>query len=141
MNWGNKIVVAFILFAAFIGYMVVRAFQEDFDLVAEDYYAQEINYQQKLNKLANAADKEKSVIVKQKGDEIFLTFPDAQAEGSIHFYHPSRKMFDREFEIDLTAGKTQKIDRSQLIAGSYRVNITWQTADQDYYQQSSIYIQ
>ena len=121
--------------------MVVKAFQEDFDLVAEDYYAQEINYQQKLNKLANAAEKEKAVIVKQKGDEIFLTFPDSQAEGSIHFYHPSRKMFDREFDIDLTNGATQKIKRSELIAGSYRVNITWQTADQDYFQQSSIYIQ
>ena len=33
MNWGNRIVVAFVCFAAFIGYMVVRAFQEDFDLV------------------------------------------------------------------------------------------------------------
>ena len=50
-------------------------------------------------------------------------------------------MFDKEFDIALTNGKTQKIDRSELIAGSYRVNITWQTADQDYYQQSSIYIQ
>lgn len=140
MNWGHKIVVAFILFAAFIGYMVVKAFQQDIDLVAEDYYAQEINYQQKLNKLSNTAEAGKSVAVKQKGGEVLLTFPDNEATGSIHFYHPSRKIFDRTFDISLT-DRLQKIDRSELVAGSYRVNITWKTGDEDYYQQSSIYIQ
>lgn len=140
MNWGHKIVIAFILFAAFIGYMVVRAFQEDFDLVSEDYYAQEINYQQKLNKLSNAAEAGKSVLVKQKGGEVLLTFPDKEASGSIHFYHPSRKIFDRTFEIALT-NQIQKIKRSDLVAGSYRVNITWSTDNKEYYQQSTIYIQ
>lgn len=140
MNWGNKIVIAFILFAAFIGYMVVRAFQEDFDLVSEDYYAQEINYQDKLNKLSNTAEAGKSVLVKQKGGEVFLTFPDKEATGNIHFYHPSRKIFDRTFDISLT-DRIQKIKRSELVAGNYRVNITWNTDNQDFYQQSTIYIQ
>lgn len=140
MNWGHKIVIAFVLFGAFIGYMVVRAFQEDFDLVAEDYYAQEINYQQKLNKLSNAAEAGKSVLVKQKGREVILTFPDEEATGNIHFYHPSRKIFDRTFEISLE-DQVQKINRSELVAGSYRVNITWKTNNEDFYQQSTIYIQ
>ena len=140
MNWGNRIVLVFVAFAAFIGYMVVRAFQEDFDLVAEDYYAQEINYQDKLNKLSNAAGEGKSVLVKQRNGEIALTFPDKEAVGTIHFYHPSRKIFDRNFQISLKDG-VQNIDRSELIAGSYRVNITWKANDMDYFQQSSIYIQ
>lgn len=140
MNWGHKIVLAFICFAAFIGYMVVKAFQQNIDLVADDYYAQEINYQQKLNKLANTAEAGKSVIVKQRGNKILLTFPDDEVSGSIHFYHPSRKIFDRTFDISLT-NKTQQIDRSELVAGSYRVNITWNSESQDFYQQSSIYIQ
>jgi hypothetical protein len=141
MNWGNKIVLAFILFAAFIGYMVVKAFQEDFDLVAEDYYAQEINYQQKLNKLSNASEEGKEVLVSQKGGEVHLTFPDKGTTGKIHFYHPSRKIFDRTFDINLKDDLLQKIDRSELVAGSYRVNITWMTGDEEFYQQSSFYIQ
>ena len=141
MNWGNSITLAFVLFAAFIGYMVVRAFQEDFDLVAEDYYALEINYEQKLNKLSNAAEAGKSVLVKQMQDEIFLTFPDKETTGSIHFYHPSKKIYDRTFDISLNSDQIQKIDRSELILGNYRVNITWQTDNQEFYQQSNIYIQ
>ena len=47
MNWGNRIILVFVCFIAFILSMVTRAFQQDFDLVAEDYYAQELNYQKK----------------------------------------------------------------------------------------------
>ena len=141
MNWGNKIVLAFILFAAFIGYIVVRSFQQNIDLVAEDYYAQEINFQNKLNRLANAAESDKQVTVKQVGDQVWLTFPDSQSEGIIHFYHPSRKIFDRKFDIYPNKENVQKIDRSELIAGSYRVNISWKVENENYFQQSKIYIQ
>lgn len=140
MNWGNKIVVAFICFAAFIGYMVVRAFQEDFDLVAEDYYAQEINYQQKLNKLSNAAKDELVIEIKQASNYIDLTFPE-RAEGKIHFYHPSKKILDRIFDIELSDNRVQRIAKSELVQGNYQINIAWNTASKEYYQQSSIYIQ
>ncbi|MEQ9468047.1 MAG: FixH family protein [Ekhidna sp.] len=140
MNWGKGIVLAFICFAAFIGYMVVRSFQEDFDLVAEDYYAQEINYQQKLDKLSNTAEDGLSVSVKQNMEDVILEFPD-QASGKIDFYHPSRKLFDRSFNIELSKENIQRIAKSDLVPGSYRVNISWRSNEEDYYQQSSIYIQ
>lgn len=139
MNWGNKIVVAFILFAAFIGYMVVKAFQEDFDLVAEDYYAKEIAYQQKLNKLSNAAEDEMQVQVQQTVDAVTFTFP-KDAQGEIHFYHPSRKIFDKTFSISHGDDMKQEISKSELVAGNYRVNITWKADNTDYLQQSSIYL-
>ena len=140
MNWGNRIVLVFICFAAFIGYMVVRAFQEDFDLVAEDYYAQEINYQHKLNKLSNAAEDDIYVRVMQGDDKVSFTFPD-EAKGNIHFYHPSRKLFDRMYTIDLSEDHVQSVSKSELIPGSYRVYISWNSNGQEYYQQTSIYIQ
>lgn len=140
MNWGYKIVVAFICFAAFIGYMVVRAFQENFDLVAEDYYAQEISYQDKLNKLSNAAEDDKTVMVRQVGGEIELTFPE-NAKGKIHFYHPSRKLFDKTYDINLSNEYVQLVKKSDLVPGSYRVNITWNSDKEEYYQQTKIYIQ
>lgn len=141
MNWGHRIVLAFVLFAAFIGYMVVRAFQEDFDLVAEDYYAQEINYQSKLEKLSRTADAGKEVQVKQVGSEVVLTFPASDITGEIVFYHPSRKIFDRSFAIATSEDAKQVISGDELIAGNYRVKISWTNEGQEYYQQSSIYLQ
>lgn len=141
MNWGHKIVVAFVLFAAFIGYMVVRAFQEDFDLVAEDYYAQEINYQDKIDKLNRTAVAEKEVLVQQVGKNVEITFPSGNVSGEIQFYHPSRKIFDRSFPISLDVSAKQTISGEELIAGNYRVKISWENEGEEYYQQSSIYIQ
>jgi len=140
MNWGKSIVLAFILFGCFIGYMVMRAFQENFDLVTEDYYAEEINYQQKLDKLSAASRDGQEVQVKQDGDKILLVFPNENVRGTIQFYHPSRKLFDRKYEIKLE-GRSQRIDRSDLVAGNYRVNISWDTSGKEYYQESKLYIQ
>lgn len=140
MNWGNRIVLAFICFAAFIGYMVVRAFQEDFDLVAEDYYAQEINYQQKLKQLFNSASLEEQVSVKQGVNEIQFTFPKT-AEGEIYFYHPSRELFDKKFDIKTTSEGLQSISKEDLVPGNYRINISWTNDKKEYFQQSKIFIQ
>jgi len=140
MNWGNRIVLVFICFATFIGYMVVRAFQENIDLVAEDYYAKEIAYQNKLQKLSNASLDNKEIIIRQTSESVVITFPE-QAEGQIHFYHPSRKIFDRTFDIALNENFNQEISKSDLISGSYRVNVSWEVDNKDYLQQSSIYIQ
>ncbi|MEM6736616.1 MAG: FixH family protein [Bacteroidota bacterium] len=139
MNWGNSIAVAFVLFASFIGYMVVKAFQEDFDLVTEDYYAQEINYQNKLVKLANAESFGKVVVIKQETKKLLLTFPDHQAKGTIQFYHPSREIFDKTFQITLKNG-SQIIDKEDLVPGNYRININWKEGDTQFLQESKILI-
>jgi len=139
MNWGCKIVLAFICFAAFIGYMVTRAFQEDFDLVAEDYYAQEINYQEKLVKLANTKVSGRRVAINQTEEYIHFQFPDQQLRGTIEFYHPSREMFDKTYTIDIDEG-AQLITKEELIPGNYHVNINWKIGDDDFLQESKIFI-
>ncbi len=142
MNWGKSIFLAFILFATFILFIVVKAFQQDFDLVAEDYYTQEINYQKKLEQKANLANLNERVLLKQVQQSITLEFPKNQKpEGEIHFYHPSRKMFDKKIPILIGKANTQTIDRSDLITGQYRVNITWKSSGEEYFQQEKIFIQ
>ncbi|MEM6641881.1 MAG: FixH family protein [Bacteroidota bacterium] len=139
MNWGNKIALVFVCFASFIGYMVVRAFKEDFDLVAEDYYAREIQYESKLLKLANTQSKGKKVDISQTKDQVVLKFSNATANGTIQFYHPSRKMFDKTYEIQLQ-NSMQLIPKSALVSGHYRINVSWEVGDQEYLQESKIFI-
>ncbi len=140
MNWGNKIVLAFVCFAAFIGYMVTKAFQEDFDLVAEDYYAQEINYQQKLVKKANTREFGQVVEIQQGREYVLLDFADVKATGTIQFYHPSREIFDKTYDIELVGG-VQKIAKQDLVPGNYRININWTTNGHDFLQESKIFLQ
>ncbi len=142
MNWGNKIVVAFILFVVFILYMVVQAFQQNTDLVADDYYAQEINYQQRLEQKANLKKLGDKVSIQLVGKSIALQFPKGQnPKGEIHFYHPSRELFDQKITIDTDAENKQLVAREKLIAGNYRINITWQSDGTEYFQQEKLFIQ
>lgn len=142
MNWGNKIVVAFIFFAAFILFMVVQAFQQHTDLVAEDYYAQEIGYQKKLQQKANLEKSGAKVEVELLDEKVVLRFPgDHKPKGEIHFYHPSRKIFDQKLPIQLNDENAQQVDRKQLLSGMYRVNITWENKGVEYFQQEKIYLQ
>jgi hypothetical protein len=142
MNWGNKIVVAFVLFMAFILYMVVIAFQQNLDLVAEDYYAQEINYQQRMEQKANLEKLGEKVLLNLTESSIKLVFPKNQKPtGEIHFYHPSRQLFDQKLAIATDSENGQTVDLSNLISGNYRVNIIWESNGVEYYQHEQILIQ
>lgn len=141
MNWGNSIVLVFVLFAAFILYMVVRAFQEDFDLVTEDYYAQEIGYQKKIEQKSNLEAGER-IVLRKEDESIHFSFPkDQLPEGEIHFYHQSQKALDKRIAIKASSEMQQVVSLNKFIQGYYRINITWESDGVDYFQQEKIYIQ
>jgi len=57
INWGTGIVIAMVLFMAFILQYVYRvSVYEKYDhhLVADDYYKDELNYQKQIDKESNA---------------------------------------------------------------------------------------
>lgn len=140
MNWGKWIAVVLVLFAAFIMYMVVGAFKQNIDLVTDDYYAQEMAYDAKMQRRANLQELETKVQVQVNPEGVSLTFPESSVSGEIHFYHPSRELFDKKYEIDLDEQNQQKIQREDLVAGKYRVNITWTQAGKEYLQQEQIFV-
>ncbi|MCB9190933.1 MAG: FixH family protein [Flavobacteriales bacterium] len=54
MGWGTRITLFYGSFVAFMLFMVVMAVQQDFDLVADNYYEQEIAYQDRIDQMNNA---------------------------------------------------------------------------------------
>ena len=77
MNWGYKIVVAFVIFAAFIGTLVGICVNQDISLVAKDYYRQEIAYQEQIDRMANheALPEKPKVTYKGVREQLYLPFP------------------------------------------------------------------
>ena len=53
MNFGNYITIAFIAFGAFIVTLVVKTFAFKPELVSETYYEDELNYQDRINRIKN----------------------------------------------------------------------------------------
>lgn len=143
MNWGVKVTIAFVLFAGFILYMVVRAFQQDIDLVSDTYYSEEINFQDRIDQKANLRALGKRVQVSQiSTDQLQFEFPKNHeiASGQIHFYHVSRTLFDKRFPIKLDEMGRQNLDTEELVAGRYRIKMSWTAGDKPYFQETEIFI-
>jgi hypothetical protein len=142
MNWGNSIALAFILFATFILYFVVRAFNEDFDLVSETYYKDEINYQQRMNDQANLLNSGVEIDIQQGDKNIVFSYPESfkNAKGEIHFFHVSRTIFDRRFDIETGTDGHQLIAKSEIVKGNYTLKLDWENEGKTYYQEADIYI-
>ena len=61
LNWGHYIVITFTAFVLLIGFMVYRSFQHNNDLVADDYYAKELQFQDVIDRQKRANDLEQNI--------------------------------------------------------------------------------
>ncbi len=144
MNWGWKIALAFILFGVFIGVLVFRSFQENIDLVSEDYYQQELGYQQQIDKIANSKSLNIPLTFAQQAQQLVVQFPDdltSTVEGEIQLFCPSDMRNDRLVTIALNSDQQQIIPTGKLAKGYYKVKVDWMSGDAAYFTEESIFIQ
>ncbi|MFY0608589.1 MAG: FixH family protein [Cyclobacteriaceae bacterium] len=141
-NWGNGVVVSFVLFMSFIIYVVVQGLQQNIDLVSDTYYLDELAFQDQIEQKSNLANSGLSLELKQNKDEIEILFPESfnEAVGKIHFYHPSRALFDKEYALALNDSNVQKINKDDLIKGHFKVKVNWKVGEKAYYQESEVFI-
>jgi hypothetical protein len=134
-NWGHAIAIVFILFAGYILYFVYQSFQTNVDLVAEDYYAQEVAFQERIDQSANAEPWKNDVTVGLTEDGIALAFPIkfASAIGEVKFYRPDAKDLDRAFPLELNEQGTMMVSAQVLKQGRYTVQLSWSSEGVDYF--------
>lgn len=143
-NWGTGIVIVSLLFMSFIVMLVVKTYKHKVDLVSEDYYAQELGFQEKINKMKNASALTEKVSWTMNDNDIIvqLLHPfDSTATGTIEFFRPSDSGKDLSIPIHLDSGGKQLIDRKLLVQGLYKIKIDWAMGDKGYYIEEDIFIQ
>ncbi len=140
-NWGHGIVVAFVLFCSFVVTIVVKAFQEDFDLVSETYYQDELNYQERIDSKANLKALGEELAFNQNDSQVVVVFPEtlAEANGEIKFYYPSKALFDKEYPLKVV-GNQQVFDKADLAKGRYKVQVSWKVGEKQYYQEKEMFL-
>lgn len=143
MNWGWNIVFAFTGFVAFIVYLAIRSFQTNIDLVTEDYYQQELQYQQQIEKMANTKHLAVNLTIAQKDQQLIIQFPEAMTEeisGTISLFRPSDARFDLTEAIAINTGQQHRLNVDQLPKGHYKVKVDWKTGAEAYYSEKPIYL-
>jgi nitrogen fixation protein FixH len=144
MNWGHKITIIFIAFAAMMIYMVVKSFQTNVDLVSEDYYIQELNYQEQIDKKKNVKVDQKQISHQLTADGLELAFAAntdlSLIEGTINLYRPSEADMDQAMSIALDSMKRQLIAPDLFIPGKYILKIDWKEGSTSYYQEIQLLV-
>lgn len=138
INWGTAIVIAFVCFISFIMYFVINMSTNkkyDHDLVVEDYYQQELKYQNDINKEKNSKTLATNVSWKKTDDGILIRFPESldinKIKGKVFLYRPSNKQLDFEIPISLSNHNLLIPDKS-LLDGRWNIKVYWSYNDEDY---------
>ncbi len=143
MNWGNKLVVVFIVFAAGIGTLVYKAMTTKFELVSKDYYSDELRYQDKIDGQKNAAAIS-HVQISQDAEALLIDLPTEMKgmaiTGEAWFYCKTDAVKDRKIKLAIDANGRQVIMKKQLTKGPYELKLNWQAGTNKYYTEQNIIV-
>jgi hypothetical protein len=121
--------------------MVFYFMQQDVDLVAKDYYRQEIQYQDQIDKITNARSLKEPVNFEYLAQEnmIKIHFPSAHVQGgisgTIELYRPSNANEDRLVQVKPSSDGKQLIKVGDLSLGFWKIKISWSSGGKDYYDE------
>ena len=142
MNFGNWIVVAFVVFAVFIATLVTVCFRQDISLVSRDYYKQEIAYQDQIQRLNNTAELTEKPFIKIVGHNLQLEFCqfDKIEQGELKLFCPSNEKMDVRFIIKSQRQHVQFFNLTDLNKGMYRARLRWRMNGKEFYHEQIINI-
>ncbi|MDH5602900.1 MAG: FixH family protein [Cyclobacteriaceae bacterium] len=144
MNWGHSIILSFLLFGALIFTMVVISMNQDLNLVDGDYYNQELEYQDQIERIKNysalTARPELTYISSTKN--CVLKFPDPLLQstitGKVHFFRPSDAAMDKKYTMNGQVTNGFLFDVIDLPPGLWLVKVTWTMNNMEYYFEKNI---
>ena len=144
MNWGYKIAITFVAFVLFLGVLVYRSFQAKVNLVAPDYYKQELVFQDHINKIENEQALEHSASISHDGslEELTIGFPMnlEVSAGQLALYRPSDASMDRRMELKLTSENYLKVSTADLAGGLWTVKLEWQDQSaKSYFKEQNVF--
>lgn len=141
MSWGIRVILLCLGFVVFMSALVYKSMQQRFDLVAEDYYSQELAYQNQMVKLNNQQESGVRIELVNGEEEFTIRFPklssDTAVKGTITFFRPSDSHKDIKVDIVLVNGQ-QTLSKQKISRGLFKVKIDYQWAGKAYYYEDTV---
>lgn len=120
--------VAFITFILSFVYLMFTDEKYEYDLVVEEYYKQEVGFQDELNAEKDANALAENVVITSIPDGVLIHFPveadTLKIDGLITFYRPSGKGLDFTRKI-LIKNREMFISKKFLVEGRWDVSVRW----------------
>jgi hypothetical protein len=144
LHWGTGVVIAFLVFAAGILTMVTISMNREVDLVADDYYQQELRHQDQIESARRSNVLAEQPIIGISGSGVTVKLPGefsaSSTSGTLTFYRPADRKKDFIVPLRLDSSNSQVVHTASLQKGLWRVKLRWSRLNQIYYHEEPIVI-
>jgi hypothetical protein len=142
LSWGYKIMFVYIAFVAAMGFLVLKASSQKFDLVTNDYYDQELKYQQVIDQAANSSRLSAPVTIERNKDELRIRFPEEMKNKKklvdfyLYYAADAKKDFRKSFELN----ENELVQALPFgMRGMYELKLSWQAEGVKYYFEKKLF--
>lgn len=140
-NWGTGIIAFYVGFVVMIMALVVMSMRQKVDLATDAYYAEELVFQDKIDKINNAKALAQPVNWLVGKDGIQINFPQdlstGKFSGKVKLYCPADNGKDRVFDINIS-GNEMFIPAKSIPSGRYTLQIDWEHLQKKYWSEGVI---
>ncbi|MCU7551933.1 FixH family protein [Chitinophagaceae bacterium LB-8] len=138
ITWGHKIAVVYLMFVAGILFLVFKANKESFDLVTNNYYEEELKFQDVIDQKQRASALSALPEVAYEAGEISIQFPqefaNKEVKGVVYLYRPSDAKKDIHQAFTVTGTKL-KLALPTINPGLYDIKLSWQADGKTYFHE------
>ena len=137
-TWGHGIALALACFIGFILYLIFifPIGKQTSDLVSDNYYQDELEYQKVIKKKKNADQLSQKPFFAQLPYGIRIAFPketiDAGQQVHFELYSTNDKEKDKKQNVNLDSNNSFLVPKEMLSTGSYILKVRWKKSDIDY---------
>lgn len=136
MNWGKSIILAFVLFAAFIAVLVTVCVRQEISLVAKDYYRDELAYDEQIDRMRNAESLASPPTFEVAHDgnlEVRFEQFDTVETGEVYLFCPSDAHQDRRFKLQNGSSAVQRFTLNNAAHGMYKARMQWTMGGKEFF--------
>ncbi len=142
MNWSRSIVLAFVLFAILIFSLVVISMNQEVNLVSGDYYKQEIEYQNQIERIKNAKNLDQKPVFSLENNMLVVRFDSVSngtfKEGKVQLYSNISSNEDRVYSLGAKNYPAYQFDVSALRKGNWIIKLSWKDEIKEYYLETNL---
>jgi hypothetical protein len=146
-QWPAGIAIIYSSFVLVLVSFVIYSRYQQVDLVNDDYYDQEMNYQQQISRIGRTQsfsqpvnwilmNKKKSLMIQFSSD-----FDPTLLRGTILFFRPSDAKQDKLVVLNLSSDGNQLISTKNMTPGLWKLKIFWQINNSEYYKEGVLVLE
>lgn len=143
MNWGKGLALALTAFAGMMTYFMVRGAQSPEPLIAENYYEQELAYQDRIDATHRAGTLSSTVTIIADRAQVQVGFPAEMLgkaiNGTLELIRLNNASADRKIALHGTA--TEHMQAAvDLLPGVYIAQLTWTIDGVEYFREERLFV-